>query len=843
MNRLDQKLTIRYGRSPQFWRLRSTAKSCRSRLSSGLFRARYTATDTARDASAARFLLANASLPVLVGAVLLGLFALLQHEGEKAADAIGLGAVADSSYDVLMQTVAGTTGVFLALYFTAVSAVAATVYSSVPHDIRSLIVRDRLGNVYVRGVAFTMALSVALLVVRAVDGTAYVLALPVVGALGVFSIFAFIRLGQRAFYLADPTLLADTLLNDFNGWLRRVVQGGWKWDDPDLQKKCRVQAAKDVSSLASLLTISSEQTHLRGSSTRSLTFKIAFLLRNYLSQQNRIPSSSAWFGERYEHRQWYLASTAELTTASTTASQLQPRVVPDAHWVEFSLLTPVVIYLRRVTEADQIEEAFFSTQAVSGVAEAFGSTWAVDEGIRWLEEVTEAVLPSVVARPPTRPLVRPALLPGLLDALASFPLALELGFHRAALSVDGTGSGERIEQTDWASSSAPFAFGFPRPVVRALEQVTAGRRFESEVGAPPTARTPGWYARELAFQSLEWEFDRISTAITRTLADWYPAVADRLMAAGHYEATGAVLTRGWETVWKLERHVVEWEALIEAIRAMPIRVDFTRPVWDWTVRRARIQQLRLALVERFASSIPHLVEVDRDEQMPDYLGHAVHLMGEECFSALHQNDTALFAKLFGAYFHGITAVVDRLRPQMTEWQPQTAVTWLSEPMLDLLDLSGYASIFSEFHQDQASWDACRSTWMGYLDGSDAMNRLSVIAAMHSHQRQLFAISPRSVLRTQWQMAANQALGSLPKRETPGRFYSSEADHPSALIRSIAPSDDLMSTMSIEASDLFIVQFLSKIPGAMALDFGVADWVVEEIEGTELGDDDAATAQE
>ena len=99
---------------------------------------------------------------------------------------------------MLLEAIAAVTGVFLALYFTAVSTVAATVYASVPHDIRTLIVKDRLGNVYVQGVAFTMALAILLLIFHAGGGSALRLALPVVGALAVFSIFAFIRLGQRA---------------------------------------------------------------------------------------------------------------------------------------------------------------------------------------------------------------------------------------------------------------------------------------------------------------------------------------------------------------------------------------------------------------------------------------------------------------------------------------------------------------------------------------------------------------------------------------------------------------------------------------------------------------------
>ena len=54
-----------------------------------------------------------------------------------------------SIYSSFLGTLAGVSGVFLGLYFTAVSVVASTGYATAPPNLRSLILREHAGSVYV----------------------------------------------------------------------------------------------------------------------------------------------------------------------------------------------------------------------------------------------------------------------------------------------------------------------------------------------------------------------------------------------------------------------------------------------------------------------------------------------------------------------------------------------------------------------------------------------------------------------------------------------------------------------------------------------------------------------
>ena len=366
----------------------------------------------------------------------------------------------------------------------------------------------------------------------------------------------------------------------------------------------------------------------------------------------------------------------------------------------------------------------------------------------------------------------------------------------------------------------------PRPVVETLEELQAGIKFESEAQAD--VRTPNWYVAEIARNRLAWcaqaEFDACLTHVET----WYSQTADRLFAMKQPQAAGAVLARGVELAWKLARHLDSLSMEAHRLGEVGALDDLNRPDWDWPAIGERVKAFRRDILIRMAGSIPALAAEPRVSELPDFLGQAVHWSGDAAFRALVDNDADLFRELFPAYFGGVLHTVKRLGPQVSEWtDPNTAVTWMSEPIIDLIDLSGYALIYSEYHNNPVPWSICRDLWDQYLSGDSATTRMRFLAAMCGHHQHLFAISPRSVLRTEREMTTTQLLAQLPHE--PGRpgFYDSRVMHDSALIRRIAPSG-LHAMAYFDAQDVFVVRYLMTRPDAAGLDFGISDDKVEDL---------------
>ena len=829
---IEDRLITRFGKHRRTWRWRTRVRNLKFRFSRRVFGLSYSVEEKSATATALPSLLRSATLPVLLAlALVVGMDLLNSAMTEQAKD-WGWGAISGGTYDVLFEAAAAATGIFLALYFTAVATVAANVYINVPHDIRTLLVKDRLGNLYVSGVAFTIALSVLLLIAHVLTGRTYWLAPPVIGLFVAFSIFAFIQLGQRAFYLADPTLLANTLAYDFNSWLKRAKVGGHRWDDPNFQQHYRRQARGSASSLASLLAIANDQKHLRGGSLRQLANVIVALLTGYVSSRDQVPTTSRWFGERPEHKQWYLTDSTELDLATATSTTLRPRSVPDVAWVEDLLLAPLVDLFESDLKHEDYERAYELLQTLSYVWASLGQRWNAPYASKAMTRLTESAFAHLKRAGDTPSTPVPVLVPAIWDGLAFLPLTVELAFHRDLSDRPVDQLRQQLRSTDWANPKAPYSAAVPGSVIETLEKVEAGRAFENAVDAPPDMQTPGWYVAEIAFNSYDHAMREQVLSLIQLLTTWYPTTAKRLADLKMPDAAGAVLSRGVEVVWKMERHIAHWHDVATQLRAEPLQVDLKRPEWDWDGLAARIADLRVELFRQLAALIPQHVTRERRDDIPDYLGEAVHRVGEAAFTALADNSDELFGQLFPTYFLGVPAIVDRIREQVTEWHPNQAVTAVAEPVVDLMDLSGYALIFAQLHNNPRLWKICEASWLKHVEDKGGAERLQIIAVLHRHQRHLFALTHRAPARARWQMRLSEILGQLPRGTSTSPFHDGPVEHSSSLIRRIAPDTNSLAGLMFHASDIFVVRFLRKVDGADALDFGVADWVVKTLDGEE-----------
>ena len=161
------------------------------------------------------------------------------------------------------------------------------------------------------------------------------------------------------------------------------------------------------------------------------------------------------------------------------------------------------------------------------------------------------------------------------------------------------------------------------------------------------------------------------------------------------------------------------------------------------------------------------------------------------------------------------------------------------PLVDIVDLSGYALIYSELHQDPALWEDCRTVWDRYLGAENGEQALRSVAAWIAYENSRIGFSPRGTVRQRWERFLSEALQELPRGPARGgRFYEpGEVQHPSPLIRHLAPDDDLIGMLHGDAIAVFVAIYLAKREGAAGLDFGLRDGLQEDLqEAMEEADD-------
>lgn len=85
----------------------------------------------------------------------------------------------DSDYVTFLVTISGIGGVFIGLYYAAISTIAGSIYAKVPNNIRDLLAQERVGNVYMHFLSFITFLGISLVAFRVLGFERVQLAIPV----------------------------------------------------------------------------------------------------------------------------------------------------------------------------------------------------------------------------------------------------------------------------------------------------------------------------------------------------------------------------------------------------------------------------------------------------------------------------------------------------------------------------------------------------------------------------------------------------------------------------------------------------------------------------------------
>jgi hypothetical protein len=252
--------------------------------------------------------------------------------------------------------------------------------------------------------------------------------------------------------------------------------------------------------------------------------------------------------------------------------------------------------------------------------------------------------------------------------------------------------------------------------------------------------------------------------------------------------------------------------------------------------RSRLEEVRAELVQLVARLAVHLATVPAPAGLPDYFGEGYARLAEESYSAMVNGKEELFKKLFPPFFlSGLTAH-DRLREQLREHDQERALIYATEPLADLLELSGHAIIYSELDQ-KTFWDTAKRLWDAYFDQMpDRAAGTRFIHAMVEYRRSLFALLPRGLARTSWKQGLEHRLRKeglmedMFERRLSGK---GRPPHQSAVIRALARGNFLYE----EPTDVFMVIYLGRRPEAAGLELGHrAESFVRSLQREESGEE-------
>jgi len=273
---------------------------------------------------------------------------------------------------------------------------------------------------------------------------------------------------------------------------------------------------------------------------------------------------------------------------------------------------------------------------------------------------------------------------------------------------------------------------------------------------------------------------------------------------------------------KIGAHFPSLKKLIEEFEKIRVNKYLPWPQWDWNQIKDRIDKYHDRLVENLAKCIPSLSLVEHRENFPDLFGQTYNTVCQDCYESLISKNGQKFKNLFPLLYYGSLSAHEKLRQKLKDWQPEAGLTIALEPLMDIMELSGYAKIYSELFDIPEIWNICEEMWNKYFDSHDRPNNaVKFLIELYKYREGLFQISPRDILRTNWQIRFNNELRGMNLIDDmlSSSVYPRDKDmkskHKSPLIRALCRG---RYEPHISAAEVFIITYLLKRPESQGIEF-------------------------
>lgn len=612
-------------------------------------------------------------------------------------------------YHGLALTVAGVGGTLLGLYFAAMTVVFSGAYVDATSDVRRRLVFDRAGTLYTKLVTTMVVASLAVVGMDLLGRRPAVATVLAVTLVAVLSSVSLLTVGARAFGLFDPVGLGPMIRLDLNRWVHEARGQGLGSSDTSFQAYYQRQANLALGTLSSLTDVVARRSDRDSDSLVQMGSHLLGAWLDYANSKSAIALDSRWFRKRYQHREWR-NETFGIDIALQTGTHLPPDEVGDEHWVETELAAPLSRACAGIAARREIETTSQLLQRVNRLLEALGQRLQIDEARQLWSSFAESCLPEIEKSAGSPEHSRWAMV--VTDLLALAPISIVVGIAQRIASFDEAYVAERVDAILRGSRQAGRG---PAALDRKLDWLRQGIEFELAVEGARI--TPRWWLIEEASRSLVEFCCEMLPKIVGGYESMTSAHGAALSKSAKLQAIASF--RALELFAKLSVHA---ETVGIACASLSSARKLTGDPWPDTGvdgMQGRVSTLRRAVIRTIAAIAPKLgIENGTIGDEPDFFGRANAVLVDEVFRATLRGDAEEIRAIFPSAFLSALQAYDKLRAKLdTSSEPHhlySQMLMATNPLVDLLELSGYALLASEVGHPQV-WKEFESVWSSYLE--------------------------------------------------------------------------------------------------------------------------------
>jgi hypothetical protein len=315
----------------------------------------------------------------------------------------------------------------------------------------------------------------------------------------------------------------------------------------------------------------------------------------------------------------------------------------------------------------------------------------------------------------------------------------------------------------------------------------------------------------MVFKSEAEHFCDCVNILANSIPKLYSGWRNKLSVANRYWLAASCVTREKEFLSKFKSHLYVFETYWKRV------ADYQKHDNYWPefeleslVASQRTQGDEIDVMGGKISSA--LISEEKPDDYPDFAGQFLHSLGEAAFSSLLEDNEEKFVTLYPVFFKAIFAQAQKLMPSNVkeEWVRENLTKVAVTPIIDLVDLSGYAILMSEYYGNDKPRRVIEFCWGEYLGREGSLNSVHVglVFSILATFDRAFEIPHRNEYRFRWERKVNDKLiNNISYRSIIKRHSFIEDKlilHKSALVRLFAKDEMALNHNGIDIFFTFIL---------------------------------------
>jgi len=502
--------------------------------------------------------------------------------------------------------------------------------------------------------------------------------------------------------------------------------------------------------------------------------------------KKEIPPSSNWYTQKYKHRRWFRTDESEIQLAYSTGSTIKPEIVHDYLWIESKLILLIEKCINNKLQEKRFSEVAQLVNHIGKYLRIVSYEGDVSSAVNILDNISYRIINYMTVNNVSSYEYEYL---ALIDLFASMPINIFLAYLSKVDSFDTNKMRKTINCIKWTNDYDIYRHNISKYQHDKLDWIR--KRIESEIMTDNKIISPVWYITELLLnKEADKLFINTNDLITGNINlfnKWHQS----LIVLNNPWYTSQLIDREWEYTNKVKIHLDTFISKMENIARQRNIEELKWPEYKKEDYERIIDEFNSQVISGMAEHIVPLVINKRSEEYPDTSGEYLHVTCEYIFNIILNNDVKLLDKCFKSYLFGCLLLFDEMRPKgsLEDWNAQQQMKIASAILVDVMCLSGYAKLMSEYYENESMWNIILKYWDIYLGQNDGIARYKGLIAIIALKQTSYEIPYRSVLRTSWMLQIKEKLRKLPRKNISNRMFMENLDdiaHNSSLIKLLTP---------------------------------------------------------